>query len=94
MNRLTAEQARCLMTDNIDREIGDILQRFYVAIEHAAKKNKSTLVIGVHITEGVAKWIRAELERDGYVVTVKGPMQYGDTHTFYVRWGSSFKLFD
>ncbi len=94
MNRLTAEQARGLMTDNVDREAGDILQRFYVAIEHAAKKNKTTLVAGVHITEGVVKWVRAELERDGYVVTVKGPMQYGDTHTFYVRWGSSFKLID
>ena len=94
MERLTADKAQELMFGGVvNRTMVDTLQFFYAAIEQRAKANKSHLEIGVHMTNGAAQWVRAELERDGYIVKLRGPISYGDTHTFYIRWADSFKIF-
>ena len=94
MERLTADKAQELMFGGVvNRTMVDTLQFFYATIEQRAKANKSHLEIGVHMTNGAAQWVRAELERDGYIVKLRGPISYGDTHTFYIRWADSFKIF-
>ena len=94
MERLTADKAQELMSGEVvNRTIGDTLQYFYMAIEQSAKANKTHLTVGVHMPDGAARWVRAELERDGYNVKLRGPISHGDTHTFYIRWANSFKIF-
>ena len=94
MERLTADKARELtFGGTINHAMNDTLQYFYAAIEQRAKTNKTYLTVGAHMTNGAAQWVRAELEREGYTVKVRGPISYGDTHTFYIRWANGFKIF-